>query len=228
MTENPLVAALERALAVKLRGIAVQVTRNLTRRGLTQAGTLRLGEASAHDGVLAPPSGGTGHEGGAEPPLGNPTTTGQALTSTADGARSWLDVATQAELDAVAGVLAAHEADTTAAHAASAIAFTPNGTIAATTVQAAIQEVRDEAGSGAGHAVYDEGVALTARPGLNFAGAGVTVTDDATGGKTLVTIPGGGGGGAPPTYTNLATLARGAVATASSSFSSPPLRGRST
>lgn len=41
-----------------------------------------------------------------------------------------------------------HIADGTAVHAASAIAFTPNGTIAATDVQAAIQEVRDEAGSG--------------------------------------------------------------------------------
>jgi hypothetical protein len=51
------------------------------------------------------------------------------------------DMATQAELDA-------HIGDTTAAHAASAIAFTPNGSIAATDVQAAIQEVRDEAASG--------------------------------------------------------------------------------
>lgn len=41
---------------------------------------------------------------------------------------------------------AAHIADTSAAHAASAIGFTPNGSIAATDVQAAIQEVRDEAG----------------------------------------------------------------------------------
>lgn len=43
-----------------------------------------------------------------------------------------------------------------------------------------------------GHAIQDEGVAITQRPILNFAGAGVTVTDDA-GTKTLVTIPGGGG-----------------------------------
>jgi hypothetical protein len=49
------------------------------------------------------------------------------------------DLATQTELDA-------HVNDTTAAHAASAISFTPNGSIAATDVQAAIQEVRDEAG----------------------------------------------------------------------------------
>lgn len=48
----------------------------------------------------------------------------------------------------VASDLAAHLADTTGAHAATAIAFTPNGSIAATNVQAAIQEVRDEAGAG--------------------------------------------------------------------------------
>lgn len=52
------------------------------------------------------------------------------------------DVATQAELDA-------HVNDTTAAHAATAISFTPTGTIAATTVQAAIAEVASEAAGGA-------------------------------------------------------------------------------
>jgi hypothetical protein len=51
------------------------------------------------------------------------------------------DMATQAELDA-------HIADSSAAHAATAISFTPDGSIAATTVQAAIVEVRDEAGGG--------------------------------------------------------------------------------
>ncbi len=51
------------------------------------------------------------------------------------------DMATQAELDA-------HVNDTTAAHAATAIAFTPVGTIASTTVQAAIAEVASEAGGG--------------------------------------------------------------------------------
>jgi hypothetical protein len=43
--------------------------------------------------------------------------------------------------------LAAHLADTTAAHAATAIGFTPAGTIAATTVQAAIEEVASESAS---------------------------------------------------------------------------------
>ena len=60
--------------------------------------------------------------------------------------------ATNAE-DALAEVLdalQAHEADATAAHAATAISFTPDGSIAATTVQAAIVEVRDEATGGTG------------------------------------------------------------------------------
>lgn len=50
----------------------------------------------------------------------------------------------------------AHTGDTSAAHAASAIAFTPNGSIAATDVQTAIQEVRDEAsGSGIAETLID-------------------------------------------------------------------------
>jgi hypothetical protein len=51
------------------------------------------------------------------------------------------DMATQAELDA-------HTGDTSDAHDASAISFTPAGSIAATDVQAAIEEVASEAGGG--------------------------------------------------------------------------------
>jgi hypothetical protein len=54
----------------------------------------------------------------------------------------------QADAEADATALSDHIADATAAHAASAISFTPDGSIAATTVQAAIVEVRDEAGGG--------------------------------------------------------------------------------
>src|SRR5690349_11648488 len=43
--------------------------------------------------------------------------------------------------------LAAHLADTTDAHMATAIGFTPAGTIAATDVQAAIEEVASEVGA---------------------------------------------------------------------------------
>lgn len=44
-----------------------------------------------------------------------------------------------------------------------------------------------------GHVIEDEGVSLPQRAVMNFAGPGVTVTDDGT--KTLVTVTGGGGGG---------------------------------
>lgn len=50
------------------------------------------------------------------------------------------DMATQAELDA-------HTGQAAGAHAATAISFSPTGTVAATTVQAAIAEVASEAGS---------------------------------------------------------------------------------
>lgn len=69
-----------------------------------------------------------------------------------------------ADLDAVAALTApatqitdatAHVADTSAAHVASAIGFTPNGSIAATDVQAAIQEVRDEAAGGGAPSTAD-------------------------------------------------------------------------
>jgi hypothetical protein len=49
-------------------------------------------------------------------------------------------------------------------------------------------------GGGGGLAIQDEGIALTARPALNFVGAGVTAADDAANNRTNVTIPGGGGG----------------------------------
>lgn len=54
----------------------------------------------------------------------------------------------QAVLEELDNGIADHLADSSAAHAASAISFTPDGSISATTVQAAIVEVRDEAGGG--------------------------------------------------------------------------------
>lgn len=41
-----------------------------------------------------------------------------------------------------------------------------------------------------GHVIQDEGTARTARTGLNFVGAGVTVTDDSANNRTNVSIPG--------------------------------------
>lgn len=46
---------------------------------------------------------------------------------------------------------------------------------------------------GGGHAILDEGILLPTEPDLDFAGAGVTVTDVPGSTKTLVTIPGGAG-----------------------------------
>ena len=45
-----------------------------------------------------------------------------------------------------------------------------------------------EVGSGGGHTIEDEGVPLTQRSNLNFAGSGVTVTDDSENDRTVVTI----------------------------------------
>ena len=50
-------------------------------------------------------------------------------------------------------------------------------------------------GTGGGHTIQDEGSPLTQRTNLNFAGAGVTATDDAGNDATLVTITSGGGSG---------------------------------
>jgi hypothetical protein len=45
-------------------------------------------------------------------------------------------------------------------------------------------------GGGGGHTVMDEGVALPQRANLDFVGPSVTVTDDAAGGRTVVTVLG--------------------------------------
>ena len=57
--------------------------------------------------------------------------------------------------------IAAHLADAIAAHAASAISFAPTGTIAATTVQAAIAEVAIEASGGGGEPAAEAHIADT-------------------------------------------------------------------
>lgn len=58
-----------------------------------------------------------------------------------------------AGLDGTSVELAAHLADAADAHDATAISFAPAGSISATTVQAAIEEVATEAGSGSGEAL---------------------------------------------------------------------------
>lgn len=61
-----------------------------------------------------------------------------------DGITAWVDLDYTTDAP---GALAAHIADTSAAHAASAISFTPAGTIAGTDVQTAIAEVATDAAS---------------------------------------------------------------------------------
>lgn len=73
---------------------------------------------------------------------------------------------------------------------AAEVPFTPAGTIAATNVQAAIEEVAAEASSAL--AIEDEGIAVGQFPTLDFAGAAVSVAQ--VGAKAVVTITGGGGG----------------------------------
>jgi hypothetical protein len=65
--------------------------------------------------------------------------------SVLDSGTNYTATDVEAALAEVMDALQAHEADSAGAHAATAISFSPEGTIAATTVQAAIQEVRDEA-----------------------------------------------------------------------------------
>lgn len=95
-----------------------------------------------------------------------------------------LGLATDAEL-------AAHTGDTSAAHPASAIEFTPNGSIAATDVQAAIQEVRDEAGGGGAPTTVDylvgtadgglsNEIVVGTTPGGELGGTWASPTVDAT------------------------------------------------
>lgn len=67
-----------------------------------------------------------------------------ALIYQSDGATAWSTWAT------LGGDVSAHTGDTADAHDASAISFTPAGSIAATDVQAAIEEVASEAGVGGG------------------------------------------------------------------------------
>lgn len=57
--------------------------------------------------------------------------------------------AAQGDADAAQAAVDAHVADATGAHAATAVAFTPAGGIAATTVQAAIEEVASESADAA-------------------------------------------------------------------------------
>jgi hypothetical protein len=99
-----------------------------------------------------------------------------------------------------------HIADGTDAHDASAISFSPVGSIAATDVQAAIAEVASEAGGSFTLTVEEEGTPLaTGATTLDFVGAGVTATG--AGAEKTITIPGGSGITVEDEGTPLATSA---------------------
>lgn len=62
-------------------------------------------------------------------------------------------------------------------------------------LQAQIDALRDNPGTGGGHTIQDEGSNLTQRTNLNFVGSGVSVTDDSGNDATKVTINLGAGTG---------------------------------
>lgn len=98
------------------------------------------------------------------------------------------------DLGAVASLaLSVHLADTVAAHDASAIAFTPDGSISATDVQAAIVEVRDEA-SAIGHETEVVEVTKTSNYPVTSLDTGSIFTNEGASGGVLFTLPAGGDG----------------------------------
>ena len=115
------------------------------------------------------------------------TAAGLVVTDSGSGLIITVDTTVQVlEADSGAGGLTevlAHEADTTAAHAASAISFTPTGTIAATNVQDAIAEAASEGGGGGGTLVVQEGdvTVSAAATTLDFAAADFDVTESPSG-----------------------------------------------
>jgi hypothetical protein len=156
----------------------------------------------------APPSSGSG--GGAAPPAPPPPTFALAghIADTVDAhdaqAISLLDAggnyaATNVEdaLDEAADDLAAHLSDAADAHDASAVSVVPFGTIAATTVQAALEEIATEAGGSI--EVSDGTTSVDPTSLLSFDPAFFEVSDEG-GDEALVTFIGEAGGGAASAF----------------------------
>lgn len=80
-------------------------------------------------------------------------------------------------IEEIAADLAAHEGDATAAHAASAISFTPVGTIAGTDVQTAVAEVATDAKTYTDDHITDPTAAHAASAIAFTPGSGLTSTD---------------------------------------------------
>lgn len=94
----------------------------------------------------------------------------------------------QTELDANATAISNHIGDTTAAHAASAISFTPTGTVGSTDVQAAIAEVAAEAISSNTLELGNGGSRPTATYTLVIGDAGKIIETDVASAHNL-TVP---------------------------------------
>lgn len=93
-----------------------------------------------------------------------------------------------------ASAVAAHEADATNAHAASAIGFSATGTIAATTVQAAVAEVATDAAAAlAAH--EGDTTAAHAASAVSFTPTGTISATNVQAALAEVASEGGGGGG---------------------------------
>lgn len=125
-----------------------------------------------------------------ELPNGTLTVTGQKATA---AVATPADVAAVAgDVIAVGGALSAHLADATDSHDASAISFAPAGSIAATNVQAAIEEVAAEA-TGGGTITIEEQDGTPSVASVNtIKVTNGTLTDEGGG---VVSIATGGGGG---------------------------------
>jgi hypothetical protein len=126
-------------------------------------------------------------------------------------------LAAQGYASQAASAVTAHTNDTTDAHAASAISFTPPEGMTSTDVQAAIEEAFDNGGGGGGGGATNLG--YTAIP------TGGTVTSD-SGTDAALTLADGTNAGlmAPAQHTKLAGIATGATANATDA----QLRDRST
>ena len=80
-----------RAITVGQREQQQRIVTARTRRALTAEGKVRVGSTDAISGAIRTDTGGTGHDRGAEPPLGLPDGAGYLLTSDpVTGARAWI------------------------------------------------------------------------------------------------------------------------------------------
>lgn len=123
-----------------------------------------------------------------EDSLGNPSSDGQVLSSTAAGVRSWTDQQT--------GSITVQDEGSELTGGAETLNFTGSGVTASGS--GATKTINIPGAAASSVPVQDDGVQVAASPtAINFTGDGVTVSD--VGGVATVNIP---GGTAPPAPTN--------------------------